>query len=303
MRPGSVVLVGPTASGKSDVAMAVARALPGCEIVACDAMQVYRGMDVGTAKPTRADRTEVPHHCLDLVDPSERFTARDWQVAGRDAVSSIESRGGTPVVVAGTGLYLASLVDGLEFPGEWPDVRAELELEPDTSALHARLVKLDPEAAMQAGPTNRRRIVRALEVVMGSGRRFSASGPGTGAYPPTGAAMFGIRWERGALSARIAARVRAMAEGGLVDEVVRLRAAGPLSRTASKALGYAEIISHLEGSCSLDDALAATVLHTRQFAVRQERWFRRDPRIRWIDVTHDPVREVAPVLLRAVGRA
>lgn len=303
MRPGSIVLVGPTASGKSDVAMAVARLVGGCEIVACDAMQVYRGMDVGTAKPSPADRAEVPHHCLDLVDPSERFTARDWQVAGTAAVSSIDSRAGTPIVVAGTGLYLASLVDGLEFPGEWPEIRAELEREPDTAALFARLVAADPGAAEQAGPANRRRIIRALEVVTGSGRRFSEVGPGTAAYPPTDAVMVGIRWDRGALASRIEARVRAMAAAGLVDEVVRLRAAGPLSRTASKALGYAEVIDHLDGGCSLEDALAATILHTRQFAVRQERWFRRDPRIRWVDVKDDPVREVVPVVLRATGRA
>jgi tRNA dimethylallyltransferase len=303
MQPGSVVLVGPTASGKSAVAMAVARAHPSCEIVACDAMQVYRGMDIGTAKPTRADRAEVPHHCLDLVDPTERFTAREWQVAGTAAVSSIESRSGTPIVVAGTGLYLASLVDGLEFPGEWPDIRAELEREPDTAALYARLVQSDPDAAAQAEPTNRRRIVRALEVVVGSGRPFSASGPGTGAYPQTDATMIGIRWDRDALAARISVRVREMVAGGLVDEVVRLRAAGALSRTASKALGYAEVIAHLDGACSLEDAIAATVLHTRQFAVRQERWFRRDPRIRWVDVTDDPVREVAPFVLRALTQS
>ena len=303
MQSGSVVLVGPTASGKSDVAMAVARSVAGCEIVACDAMQVYRGMDVGTAKPSWSDRAEVPHHCLDLVDPSERFTARDWQVAGTAAVSSIGSRYGIPIVVGGTGLYLASLVDGLEFPGEWPEIRAELECEPDTATLFARLAAVDPGAAEQAGPANRRRIIRALEVVTGSGRRFSDVGPGTAAYPPTAAAMIGIRWDRGALASRIEARVRAMAAAGLVDEVVRLRAAGPLSRTASKALGYAEVIDHLDGGCSLDDALAATILHTRQFAVRQERWFRRDPRIRWVDVMDDPVREVVPVVLRGMGRA
>lgn len=300
MRPGSVVLVGPTASGKSDVAMAAARSLRGCEIVACDAMQVYRGMDVGTAKPTASDRAEVPHHCLDLVDPTERFTARDWQVAGTEAVESIEGRGGVPLVVAGTGLYLSSLVDGLEFPGEWPDVRAELEREPDTAVLFARLVDVDPAAAAQAGPTNRRRIIRALEVVTGSGRRFSEAGPGTGAYPPTSASMIGIRWDRDALASRIGQRVRAMVKAGFVDEVAHLRASGQLSRTASKALGYAEVAAHLDGSLSLDEALAATVLHTRQFAVRQERWFRRDPRIRWINVSDDPVREVAPMVLRAM---
>lgn len=303
MRIGSVVLVGPTASGKSDVAMAVVRAAGSCEIVACDAMQVYRRMDIGTAKPTAADRAEVPHHCIDLVEPSERFTARDWQVAGRAAVESIERRGLTPVVVAGTGLYLSSLVDGFEFPGEWPEIRAELEREPDTASLFARLAEADPAAAEQAGPANRRRIIRALEVVVGSGRRFSDSGPGTGAYPPTAATMLGIRWTREALAERIARRVRAMVEAGFVDEVAALRASGRLSRTASKALGYAEFAEHLDGRRTLDDAIAATVLHTRQFAVRQERWFRRDPRIRWIDVTTDAVREVVPAVLRAMGRA
>jgi tRNA dimethylallyltransferase len=300
MRSGSVVLVGPTASGKSDVAMAVARAARTCEIVACDAMQVYRRMDIGTAKPTTADRAEVPHHCIDLVEPSERFTARDWQVAGTAAVDAVERRGGTPLVVAGTGLYLSSLVDGLEFPGEWPEIRAELEREPDTASLYARLTAADPAAAAQAGPTNRRRIIRALEVIAGSGRRFSDSGPGTGAYPAIAATMFGIRWGREALAERIARRVRAMVEAGFVDEVASLRESGRLSRTASKALGYAEFAEHLDGGCTLEGAIAATVLHTRQFAVRQERWFRRDPRIRWIDVTTDPVGEVAPVVLRTV---
>jgi len=299
MRPGSVVLVGPTGSGKSDVAMSVARVVRGGEIVVCDAMQVYRGMDIGTAKPTASDRAEIAHFGLDLVDPSERFTARDWQIAGSAAVKDIERRRGTPIVVAGTGLYLASLVDQLKFPGEWPDIRAELERESDTGALFTRLVNLDPAAAAVTGSANRRRIIRALEVVVGSGRRFSESGPGTGAYPPTAATMIGIRWDRDVLARRIATRVRAMVTAGFVEEVARLRTSWRLSRTAATALGYAELGAYLDGSCTLDEAMATTTLRTRQYAVRQERWFRRDPRIRWIDVKHDPVREVAPALIAA----
>jgi len=299
MRPGSVVLVGPTGSGKSDVAMSVARVVRGGEIVVCDAMQVYRGMDIGTAKPTASDRAEIAHFGLDLVDPSERFTARDWQIAGSAAVKDIERRRGTPIVVAGTGLYLASLVDQLKFPGEWPDTRAELERESDTGALFTRLVNLDPAAAAVTGSANRRRIIRALEVVVGSGRRFSESGPGTGAYPPTAATMIGIRWDRDVLARRIATRVRAMVTAGFVEEVARLRTSWRLSRTAATALGYAELGAYLDGSCTLDEAMATTTLRTRQYAVRQERWFRRDPRIRWIDVKHDPVREVAPALIAA----
>lgn len=296
-RARPVVVLGPTASGKSEVAMAVAARLGTTEIVACDAMQVYRGMDIGTAKPTVGDRAAVAHHCLDLVEHTERFTVSDYQTAANDAIQSIAAHGRTPLVVAGTGLYLTSIVDGLEFPGEYPDVRAELEAEPDTAALLARLIELDPVSAARIEHTNRRRIVRALEVCIGSGRPFSATGPGMDAYPETDVVQVGLLWPRERLAERIERRVHAMMDAGLLDEVRGLLARGAFSATSCKALGYAELAEHLSGRMSLVDAVSAIVTHTRQFAVRQERWFRRDPRIRWVEVEQDPVAEVAPVVI------
>jgi len=285
-----VVVLGPTAAGKSDVAMAAALAIPGTEIVAVDAMQVYRGMDIGTGKPTAADRATVVHHCLDLVDPNEEFTVADYQRAYGAAVAGISGR---PLLVAGTGLYLTAVIDGLDVPGQWPDVRLELEAEHDVSALWSRLDALDPVAAARIDPGNRRRIVRALEVTLGAGRPFSSFGPGLRAYPPTDVVMIGLRWRREVLAARIERRVLAMVAAGLPQEVERLAAAGPLSRTARQALGYKELLDEPD----VDTAVTATIARTRQFAVRQERWFRRDPRVRWIDVEHDPVAEAAPALI------
>jgi tRNA dimethylallyltransferase len=290
-----VVVVGPTAAGKSDVAMAAARAVPGTEIVAVDAMQVYRGMDIGTAKPSAGDRAAVRHHCLDLVEPDVEFTVADYQKAFDDAVAGIPGR---PLLVAGTGLYLTAALDRLDVPGRWPEIRAGLEQEaPDT--LWRRLTELDPVAAGRIEPGNRRRLVRALEVCLGSGRPFSTFGPGVGSYPPTDAVMLGVRWPRARLAARIERRVAAMVAAGLVDEVARLARRG-LSRTARQALGYKELLAHLDGRMSLDEAIAAVVVRTRQFAVRQERWFRRDPRIRWYDIDRDPVSEVAPAVIDAL---
>ena len=290
-----VVILGPTASGKSDTAMAVARTT-NTEIVVCDAMQVYRGMDIGTAKPTLTDRTEVPHHCVDLVEATERFTVSDYQLAARAAVADIMSRGANALVVAGTGLYLTALIDELEFPGEYPQVRKELEGERRVETLYRRLEELDPLAASRIEPTNRRRIERALEVTIGSGKPFSSFGPGTGAYPDNGVTQIGILWPREVLAARVEARVHRMMEAGFLAEVKTLVESRALSHTARQALGYAELIDHLHGECSLDEAVSDIIVHTRQFAVRQERWFRRDPRIRWITVNEDPVAEIAPVL-------
>lgn len=302
MRPRLVVLA-PTASGKSDVAMAVATD-PGLaehgpfEIVAVDAMQVYRGMDIGTAKPTLDDRAQVPHHLLDLVDPDHDFAVAEFTAAASTAMAGIDGRGARPLLVGGTGLYLRSLTDPMEIPGTWPEIRAALEArlvsEPVT-VLHAELTGLDPDAAAKMEPTNARRVVRALEVCLGSGRRFSSYGPGLDTYPEIPYVQVGLRWERPVLAARIETRVHRMIEAGLVDEVDRLLADTPqLSRTARQALGYKEIIDHLEGRASLDEAVAKVVLRTRQFAVRQERWFRRDPRVRWLDIHHDPVAEAVP---------
>ncbi len=291
-----IAIVAPTASGKSDVAMAVARET-GAHIVAVDAMQVYRGMDIGTAKPSKADQAEVPHHCIDLVAPSERFTVAEFKVHAARARSEITAAGAPALFVAGTGLYLTAVIDNLQLPGEWPEVRDELQREPDTDALFARLESLDPVAATRIERSNRRRIERALEVCIGSGKPFSSFGPGTGAYPPSDVHQVGITWPRETLSHRIERRVHAMMSAGLLDEVRGLFGAGDMSREARQALGYKELLSHLDGEVSLDEAVADIVLHTRQFAVRQERWFRRDPRIQWITVQADPVTEVVPHVL------
>jgi len=184
-------------------------------------------------------------------------------------------------------------------PGQWPEVRHRLDAEPDVAALWARLDAADPIAAGRIEPGNRRRIVRALEVTEGSGRPFSSYGPGLQAYPPTDATVIGLRWSRPALLRRVEQRVTAMMDAGLLAEVAGLHGAG-LSRTARQALGYKELIDHLEGRATLAEATAATVLRTRQFAVRQERWFRRDPRVRWYDVECDPVAELAPVVIAAL---
>lgn len=291
-----VAIVAPTASGKSDVAMAVARA-NGAHIIAVDAMQVYRGMDIGTAKPSVADQSEVPHHCVDLVDPSERFTVAEFKVQAAAARDAARRAGAPALLVAGTGLYLTAVIDDLQLPGEWPDVRAQLQAEPDVATLFARLQELDPLAASRCEPTNRRRIERALEVTLGSGQPFSSFGPGTSAYPPSDVPQIGILWPRETLSKRIEQRVHSMMAAGLLAEVKSLAERYDLSREARQALGYKELLEHLSGRISLDDAVAQIVLHTRQFAVRQERWFRRDPRITWIAIDSDPVAEVTPRVL------
>lgn len=279
--------------------MAVARET-GAHIVAVDAMQVYRGMDIGTAKPTADDQTAVPHHCLDLVNPDERFTVADFKSHGVAACEQISQAGADALFVAGTGLYLTAVIDDLQLPGEWPEVRAALQAEPDVDVLFARLQELDPRAASRMDKSNRRRIERALEVCIGSGRPFSSFGPGTGAYPPSSARQIGILWPRETLSQRIERRVHAMMAAGLLGEVRGLAARFTLSREARQALGYKELLEHLDGHLSLEEAVAKIVLRTRQFAVRQERWFRRDPRIEWVTVQADPVAEVAPRVLAAL---
>ncbi len=296
-----VIVLGCTASGKSDVAMEVATSSPTpIHIVAVDAMQVYRRMNIGTAKPTAQDQQQVPHHCVDLVEPNERFTVAAYLEHAQQAFRDIDGMGARALVVGGTGLYVSVIVDGLSMPGEWPEIRTELENNPDTAAMYAELVVRDPQAASKMEPNNRRRIIRALEVCRGSGTTFSSFGPGLDQYPPTDITMVGIRWSREALGRRIEARVHAMVAAGLVDEVASLLAAsGGLSLTAAQALGYKEVIAHLEGHITVAEAVDLIVLRTRQFAVRQERWFRRDPRIIWVDIDDDApsaVSKVAPVV-------
>jgi tRNA dimethylallyltransferase len=276
--------------------MAAAQVNGNTHIVVCDAMQVYKRMDIGTAKPTTEDRQLVQHHCIDLVAPSARFTVSDYQKDARAAVAKIHETGANALVVAGTGLYLTSLIDELSFPGEWPAVRAELQREPDVAALYRHLKALDPVAAKNIERSNRRRIERALEVCIGSGKPFSDNAPGTGAYPDNGVVQIGLLWPRDVLVKRVESRVKAMLQRGFLEEVVQLRKDGAMSQTARQALGYAELNRHLDGRCTLDQAVGDIVIHTRQFAVRQERWFRRDPRIRWVHIEKDPVAEIAPIL-------
>lgn len=300
MRSPQIAIVGTTASGKSELAMALASTQPDVEIVCVDAMQVYRRMDIGTAKPTKQDQLLVPHHLLDLVEPSVSFSVTDFQTAAEVATTDIVRRDRIALLVAGTGLYLKSLTDHFDPPGRWPDIRAVLEAEAAAGVglgpLYSQLQRLDPVAATKMEPTNGRRIIRALEVCIGSGRPFSSYGPGVDAYPPSTITQVGVRWPRAALTERISARVQAMVADGLVAEVQALAAepAG-LSPTARQALGYKEIIDHLEGRASLEQAISLTVQRTRQFAVRQDRWFRRDPRIRWIELVESPL-EAFPLL-------
>ncbi len=276
--------------------MALAERYPNLEIVSIDAMQVYRGMDIGTAKPSADERRRVVHHLVDVVDPTEEFTVARFQSEYRQARVAIAAAGRTALLVGGTGLYARAAIDELVIPGNWPDIRARLEaeaLESGSAALHERLGRLDPIAATKMEPSNARRVVRALEVIEGSGRPFSSFGPGVDTYPQTEVVQFAVRWPRAVLAQRIAERIDAMIDAGWLDEVERLRSV-PLSRTAAQALGYEELRRHLDGEWTLERAREEIVIRTRQFAVRQERWFRRDPRVQWIDVDSDPVAECLP---------
>jgi tRNA dimethylallyltransferase len=296
--PRHVALMGVTASGKSALALDLARRDRTIELVSVDSMQVYRGMDIGTAKPTPAERAEVPHHLVDIADPWEDFTVARFVQAARAAVVAIEARGHRALLVGGTGLYLRAVVDDLAVPGRYPAVRAELDADPDTAGLHSRLTALDPVAAGRMEPTNRRRVVRALEVTLGSGRPFSSFGPGLDVYPATRFHLVGVRLPHEVVAARIEHRYHRQMAAGFLDEVRRLLAEPHgLSRTARQALGYRELIAHLAGEATLDEALDLAVRRTRRFARRQASWFRRDPRIRWLDATDDP-HEVVPALAR-----
>ncbi len=277
-----LVIVGPTASGKSALALALAEVVGSCELVSADAMAVYRGMDIGTAKPTAAERGRVPHHLVDTAAPTEDYTVSRFSSEVATVLDDLARRSVTPILVGGTGLYVRAVVDAFEIPPQYPDVVAELEAEPDTAALWHRLDRLDPFAAAKMHDRNRRRIVRALEVTIGSGRAFSSFGPGVDRYPPTRFAQAGLAIERDELDRRIDARYEHQMAAGFLEEVRRVRESG-WSATAAQALGYKELARHLDGECSLDEALDEAKRRTRRFARRQQRWFRRDPRIRWFD--------------------
>jgi tRNA dimethylallyltransferase len=283
-RPGPVLaLVGPTAAGKTALALELAPRL-GAEIVSADAMLVYRGMDIGTAKPTAAERARVRHHLVDVVDPAEEFSVARFQPMARAAIDDVLARGRVPLLVGGSGLYFHAVVDEFTFPPTDPAVRRRLEADAATvglPALYRRLADRDPAAAARIQPANLRRIVRALEVIELTGQPFS-SFRGAMDAPLSRYRLTVVGLDPGPerLRARVAERVAGMAEAGLVDEVRRL-AAGPLSRTARQALGYKELLDALECGGSVADALAEVVTRTRAYARRQLAWFRRDRRIRW----------------------
>ncbi|UZN04912.1 tRNA (adenosine(37)-N6)-dimethylallyltransferase MiaA [Cellulomonas sp. S1-8] len=281
-----VALVGPTATGKSDLALALAAAL-GAEVVNTDAMQLYRGMDVGTAKLAPAERRGVPHHLLDVLDPQQEASVADYQELGRAVLAELASRDVRAVAVGGSGLYVRALLDRMEFPGTDPQLRAALEERVEAEgarALHAELAAVDPVAAEGIGPRNARRVVRALEVVALTGRPYSASLPSHVYEVP--ALQIGLDCDRGVLDERIELRVARMWDGGLLDEVARLATSG-LGRTASRAVGYAQALAQLGGELDAEAARAATAAGTRRLARKQMGWFGRDPRVHWLDA-QDP---------------
>ncbi|NUR92718.1 MAG: tRNA (adenosine(37)-N6)-dimethylallyltransferase MiaA [Nonomuraea sp.] len=272
-----IAVVGPTAAGKSDLAVDIALHKGG-ECINADSMQLYRGMDIGTAKLTHSEQRGIPHHLLDIWDVTVTASVAEYQKLARPLIERLA----VPVLVGGSGLYVRAAIDELEFPGTDPEIRARLEAELAAGEpLYERLRERDPEAAAAILPSNGRRIVRALEVIELSGRPFSATMPSYDAVYPS--VQLGLEVPRPELDARIALRVERMWEAGLVEEV---RALLPLGlahgRTAGRALGYAQVIRHLHGEWSEEEAKAETIRATRRFARRQESWFRRDPRVHWL---------------------
>jgi len=289
--PPIVAVVGPTAAGKSTLALDLADALGG-EIVNTDAMAVYRGMDVGTAKLPEAERRGIRHHLLDLLDVTEPLSVAQFQRWARACIADLRARGRAPVLVGGSALYTRAVLDDFEFPGTDPQVRARWEhelAEHGPAHLHARLAEVDPEAAARILADNGRRIVRALEVIELTGRPFTASLPRMEYVDPR-TVQVGIAIDRPTLDRRIEARVAEMFEAGFVAEVERLLAAGlRKGRTAAQAIGYREVTAYLGGELTLDEARERTIVATRRFARRQDSWWRKDPRIAWV-AYDDPAR-------------
>ncbi|MDP7068076.1 MAG: tRNA (adenosine(37)-N6)-dimethylallyltransferase MiaA [Acidimicrobiales bacterium] len=278
-----IVVVGPTACGKSAFALEVAHQTDGVELLSIDSMQVYRGMDIGTAKPSVEEQGKVRHHLIDLVDPHESFTLVDFQTAHESARRDIQERNGIPLLVGGTGLYVRGVIDGLTPPPRFPEIVEQLENETQTESLHQRLSQIDPVGASRMENSNRRRIIRALEVTLGTGRPFSSFGPGLNNYPEVPYRILGIEIERTELDKRIEQRYQHQMAAGFLDEVRDL-AQVELSVTAGQALGYKELLAHVRGDVSLDDALELAIQRTKRFARRQQRWFRRDPRVEWVPI-------------------
>jgi tRNA dimethylallyltransferase len=292
--PPVVAVVGPTATGKTALAVQLARRLGG-EVVNADSMQLYRGMDIGTAKPTPAERDGVPHHLLDLWHVREPASVAEYARTAREVIDRLRADGVVPLLVGGSGLYVRAVLDDLEFPGTDPAVRARLEAElaaEGSAALHARLAGVDPAAAAAVLPSNGRRIVRALEVVELTGRPFRATLPEPRPHYP--AVVVGLDRDTADLDDRVRTRVDRMWAAGFVAEVERLAADGLRDGpTASRALGYAQVLAQLAGELGPDEARETTVRATRRFVRRQRSWFRRDRAVRWFDAAD-------PALLDAV---
>jgi tRNA dimethylallyltransferase len=297
-----VAVVGATATGKSRLAVELARALRG-EVVNADSMQLYQGMDIGTAKEPEAAWRGVPHHLLDIWPVTQTANVADYAKLARAAIDEIIARGGVPIVAGGSGLYVRAALDDLDFPGTDAVTRARLEDELarlGPAALHARLARLDPAAAAAILPGNGRRIVRALEVIEISGRPFTATMPAYEQNRP--AVQIGLALPRPELDLRIAARVDRMWQAGLEAEVRTLAEQGLRDgKTASRALGYQQLLRYLDGEWTLDEARLETIKATRRFARRQESWFRRDPRVRWLDATSETLLADALRLARPAG--
>ncbi|GAA1373437.1 tRNA (adenosine(37)-N6)-dimethylallyltransferase MiaA [Streptomyces beijiangensis] len=302
--PRVIAVVGPTAAGKSDLGVALARHFGG-EVVNADSMQLYRGMDIGTAKLTLPEREGVLHRLLDIWDVTEAASVAEYQRLARTEIDRLLAEGRTPVLVGGSGLYVRGAIDALEFPGTDPVVRARLEEEltlRGPGALHARLAASDPEAGRAILPSNGRRIVRALEVIEITGKPFTANLPGHDSVYDT--VQIGVDVARPELDERIALRVDRMWEAGLVDEVKALDAQGLREgRTASRALGYQQVLAALAGECTEDEARAETVRATKRFARRQDSWFRRDPRVHWLSGAVEHRAELPHQALALVERA
>jgi tRNA dimethylallyltransferase len=293
----AVALVGPTASGKSAVAHELARdSTLGIEILSVDSMTVYRGMDIGTAKATAEQRAEVPYHLLDLVEPSEEFTVSQFQHAARESADLVWALGGAVLYVGGTGLYGRAVIDNFEIPGQYPEIRATLEARrDDLAALYAELEALDPVGAAKMEPTNERRILRALEVTLGSGRPFSTFGGSLREYEHTRVVQIGLMPDFETLDQRIEERFRTWMDEGLLAEVARLAASG-MGRTARQAVGYRELLEHLEAGRTLEDCVTDAITQSRRLARRQRSWFSRDPRVQWISSAAEASDRIAAVL-------
>lgn len=281
--PSLIAIIGSTASGKSALALELARKI-GAEILCVDSMTVYRGMDIGTAKPTTSERAEIPHHLLDVADPTESFTAARFVELADDVIAGAAKRNVPLICVGGTPMYFKTLFEGLfEGPSADAALRERLMSEP-LDELYARLSKVDPEAITRIHANDQRRIVRALEVYELTGKPISDHQREWGVQVRHPATWLGIRWETETLNRRINARVKQMMQAGWLDETRGLLDRfGTLSKTAGEATGYAELIAHLEGRMTLDDAFERIKIHTRQLARRQTKWFRRFPSVRWLE--------------------